>query len=195
MNSVARFHWTQASFAPIIQCQTDEKETAMNAQSSLKIHASAQAAAMGGCWKLASGHAMTLQPRLAGVLRINAGHVWATLDGPHSGPANDWGDLFLVEGQRLNLLPGQRVVVEPRGDAANRPAYLEWEPTFIVPNASSASASRWQSTVVQPARDLVASLELVAQATVRLATGLLGYTEFVVAGQGRVLPALESNQP
>jgi len=195
MNSVARFHWTQASLGPIIQCQTDEKETAMNSQSALKLQASASAAALGCCWKLASGHAMTLQPRQGGVLRINAGHVWATLDGPHSGPANDWGDLFLTEGQRLSLLPGQRVVVEPRGDAANRPAYFEWEPTSNVQNPSSVNASRWQATVVQPARDLVASLVLAVQATSRLAAGLLGYTEFVVAGRGRVLPGLESNQP
>jgi hypothetical protein len=195
MNSVARFHWTAAPVGPIIQCQTDEKETVMNSQSALKLNASATAAALGGCWKLASGHAMTLEPRQGGVLRINAGQVWATLDGPHSGPANDWGDLFLTEGQRLSLLPGQRVVVEPRGDAANRPAYFEWEPTSTVLDMSSANASRWQVAVVQPARDLVASLVLVAQATARLTAGLLGYTEFVVAGRGKVLPGLESNQP
>ena len=94
----------------------------MTSQPSMKMHSPAASETLGGCWKLASGRAMTLQPREAGVLRINAGQVWATLDGPHTGPANDWGDLFLTKGQRLNLQPGQRVVIEPRGDAVNRPA-------------------------------------------------------------------------
>ena len=166
----------------------------MNSQSALKLQASATAAAVGGCWKLATGSAMTLQSRQAGVLRINAGQVWATLDGPHSGPANDWGDLFLTEGQRLSLQPGQRVVIEPRGDAVNMPAYFEWEPSSA-PVARTDNASRWQVAVVQPARDLGAALVQVARAATRLATGLLGYTEFVAAGRGRVLPCLESNQP
>ena len=167
----------------------------MTFQSSMKIQPPATPETLGSCWKLASGHAMTLQPREAGVLRINAGQVWATLDGPHTGPANDWGDLFLTKGQRLNLQPGQRVVIEPRGDAVNRPAYFEWEPASVEQGRTAGNASRWQLAVVQPARDMGAALLLVMGAARRLASGLLGYSEFVVAGRGRVLPGLESNQP
>ena len=134
----------------------------MTSQPSMKMHSPAASETLGGCWKLAGGRAMTLQPREAGVLRINAGQVWATLDGPHTGPANDWGDLFLTKGQRLNLQPGQRVVIEPRGDAVNRPTYFEWEPASVEQGRTVGKASRWQ---------------------------------FVVAGRGRVLPGLESNQP
>ncbi|MBP7574985.1 MAG: DUF2917 domain-containing protein [Rhodoferax sp.] len=167
----------------------------MTSQPSMKMHSPAASETLGGCWKLASGRAMTLQPREAGVLRINAGQVWATLDGPHTGRANDWGDLFLTKGQRLNLQPGQRVVIEPRGDAVNRPAYFEWEPTSVEQGRTVGNASRWQMAVVQPARDMGAALVLVMGAARRLASGLLGYSEFVVAGRGRVLPGLESNQP
>ena len=138
---------------------------------------------------------MTLQPRHAGVLRINAGQVWATLDGPHSGPANGWGDLFLKEGQLLNLQSGQRVVIEPRGDAANRPAFLEWEPTPAEQGHDLGNTSRWQQAVVLPASDLVAALVLAMGAISRLGNGLLGYTEFIVAARGKVLRGLESNQP
>jgi Protein of unknown function (DUF2917) len=167
----------------------------MTTHSALKLHASATAAALGGCWKLAGGQAMTLQPRHAGVLRINVGQVWATLDGPHSGPANGWGDMFLKEGQLLNLQSGQRVVIEPRGDAANRPAFLEWEPTTARPGHDLEKTSRWQLAVVMPASELVAALVLAMGAASRLITGLLGYTEFIVAARGRVLRGLESNQP
>ena len=167
----------------------------MTFQSSMKIQPPATPETLGSCWKLASGHAMTLQPREAGVLRINAGQVWATLDGPHTGPANDWGDLFLTKGQRLNLQPGQRVVIEPRGDAVNRPTYFEWEPASVEQGRTVGKASRWQLAVVQPGRDMGVALVLVMDAARRLASGLLGYSEFVVAGRGRVLPGLESNQP
>lgn len=167
----------------------------MNSQSAFKLPTSAIAATSGDCWKLANGQAMTLRPRNAGALRINSGQVWATLDGPHSGPSNGWGDLFLKEGQILNLQSGQRVVIEPRGDAANRSAYLEWETTPAEQSRDLGSTSKWQRAVVLPASDLVAALVLAISAASRLATGLLGYTEFIVAARGKVLRGLESNQP
>ena len=75
------------------------------------------------------------------------------------------------------------------------PAYFEWEPTSVEQGRTVGNASRWQMAVVQPARDMGAALLLVMGAARRLASGLLGYSEFVVAGRGRVLPGLESNQP
>jgi Protein of unknown function (DUF2917) len=66
-----------------------------------------------GNWHLGSGRAMRLCGRESAILRINAGRVWATLDGPHKGPANNQGDLVLAAGDQLSLAPGQGVVIEP----------------------------------------------------------------------------------
>jgi Protein of unknown function (DUF2917) len=78
-----------------------------------------------GAWKLGGGRAMTLHPRDAGLLRIARGRLWATFDGPHTGPANDWGDRVLVAGSRLALRAGQRVVVEAWSREA--PVYFTWD--------------------------------------------------------------------
>jgi hypothetical protein len=115
-----------------------KKETVMTSQSALKLQQSAADAAVPGCWKLVKGQAMTLRPRQARVLQVNAGQVWVTLDGPHTGPANDWGDLFLSAGEYLNVRRGQRVVIESRGDAANTPARFGWQPV-AAPAAVSAA--------------------------------------------------------
>ena len=104
----------------------------MTSLTALKLQQSA-ATAVPGCWTLNPGRAMTLQPRQAGVLRVSGGQVWATLDGPHAGPANDWGDLFLVEGEHLDLRRGQRLVIEPTANSADHlsaPACVEWEPSL-----------------------------------------------------------------
>ena len=87
-----------------------------------------------GSWKLAAGSAVTLRDDRAAVLCITHGSVWATLDGPHAGPANNQGDLFLKAGERLSLQPGQRVVVEPWRSfapcaaSASDAVYFSWDP-------------------------------------------------------------------
>lgn len=79
-----------------------------------------------GAWKLAPGRALTLSPRQAGALRVVYGEVWATFDGPHSGPPNDLGDRVVRAGERLCVKAGQHVVVESwRADA---PAFFSWDP-------------------------------------------------------------------
>ena len=86
-----------------------------------------QAFESAGSWKLDSGHAATLQDARAAVLRITHGKVWATVDGPHAGPANNQGDIFLKAGERLTLQPGQRVVIEPWSASANEAVYFAWD--------------------------------------------------------------------
>jgi len=79
-----------------------------------------------GTWKLPPGRAMTLSPHQSGLLEVVYGEVWATFDGPHSGPPNDLGDHVVRAGERLWLAAGQNLVVESwRNDA---PAFFSWDP-------------------------------------------------------------------
>lgn len=174
-----------------------------------------------GSWKLATGHAVTLHDDRGAVLRITHGSVWATVDGPHAGPANNQGDLFLKSGDRLTLQPGQRVVIEPHtahssarssasanagGSAganakssANEAVYFSWDPALAAAplhmHAALHDASRFQLAVVCPLRDLGLALKLAGQALGRGVWGVAGLSEFLVAGRGRVQPCLESNPP
>ena len=101
---------------------------------------------------------------------IECGEVWATLDGPHQGPANDWGDRVLHRGDQLQLMPGQHVVLEVFGVAANEPAYLCWAPASGSPGSAAEVLGRWMAA--------------------------LGNTlTWLVPGRGQVLSPLECNQP
>ncbi|MDB5743395.1 MAG: hypothetical protein JWR68_1710 [Polaromonas sp.] len=112
--------------------------------------------------RLAPGRAMTLQVRQRGVLHITHGGVWATLEqaGPHV--AARAGDHFLRCGQRLPLVPGEAVVLEPYLPGEPAPACFSWAP----------SATSWRTGVVQPLVDLRLAMGLAAQAVRRLAHGL-----------------------
>lgn len=111
-----------------------------------KLNARPAPAPVPGTWKLPAGHAMTLSPREPGLLEVVYGEVWATFDGPHAGPLNDWGDRVVRAGDRLWLHAGQHLVVESwRKDA---PAFFNWEPrapdtdarrTVAAPAACTAS--------------------------------------------------------
>ena len=142
-----------------------------------------------GSWRLDAGSAISLRDAKAGVLQIAQGRVWATVDGPHRGAANDLGDVVLNAGERLALAAGQGVVIEPWMAGA---AWFSWD---ALPAAHQAHASRWQAAVAQPLRDLGLALWMAVQALGRLGQGLAGLAEFLVAGRGRVLPRLESNPP
>ena len=120
-----------------------------------------------GTWKLASGRAVTLQPREAGLLRIAHGTVWVTRDGPHSGPLNDQGDHFLHSGEQLPLLRGQRLVIEAWD--RQQPAYFSWDPW---PQGERHRLGR--AAVIQPLDDLRLALVLGAGAAERLLTALAG---------------------
>ena len=172
-----------------------------------------------GSWKLSTGHAVTLQDAHAAVLRITHGRVWATVDGPHAGPANNQGDVVMQAGQRLTVSAGQRVVIEPwrakSPTAANNSdaVYFSWDPApLAVPHQTRSATrqralqngalredSRWQLAVVCPLRDLGLALVQAAQALGRLVWGVAGLLgsvgNAVTAGRGRVQPCMESNPP
>ena len=158
----------------------------------LELQQSHGGPAVSGCWKLQSGRAISLQPHEAGVLRITHGQVWATLDGPRQGHGNELGDHFVRAGQQMSVGAGQHLVFEPWGELSTTDVYFEWIP---VSNAVTIPASRWHGAVEQPLHDLGLALLMVGSALWRLATGLLGYGEYLTAGRGRVMPKLEANQP
>lgn len=156
-----------------------------------RISASASTA-----WTLARGQAQTFRPQTAGLLRTNSGRVWATLSSPSYQPQPRWcpdiepGDIFLGSGATLHLAAGQTVVIESWPSDRDAVVQLEW-----APDAVSASAVRWQQTVGQPAKELAAGLVMVGRSFARLVRGLAGYSDYLVAGRGKVQTCLESNAP
>jgi hypothetical protein len=158
----------------------------------LELHQSNVCPAVSGCWQLMPGRAVSLLPREAGVLRIAHGQVWATVDGPRTGHGNESGDQFLRAGQELAVGAGQRLVFEPWDAAQESPVYFEWTPEAA---AVTVNASCWHVSVVQPLRDLGRSLLMAGYALGRLVMGLACYSDYLVAGRGRVLSKLETNQP
>lgn len=147
-----------------------------------------------GYWKLAPERAITLNPGEAGVLRVAQGQVWATLDGPHHGPANDWGDVILHSGEQLKLEPGQHVVVESFGDAVNEPVYFSWEPVTAATLPVPTEESGWHDVLARPAHE-DSEIAVSVRALRRLVSRAAAALSYLVAGQGRVLSPLESNQP
>ena len=146
----------------------------MASQSVLQSHQSGPSAAacgkaaggttVTGLWAMEPQEVLTLCPRAPAMVRVSQGHIWATFSGPHSGPANAWGDLFLAPGQVLQVPAGQRLVLESlagRGEAA---ACFDWLP--------ASTLSPWQQAVGQPLAELRESLGAAARAAARLAQGL-----------------------
>lgn len=138
-----------------------------------------QSPALPGTWKLASGRAITLEPREAGTLKVEHGRVWATFDGPHEGALNDLGDHVIGVGERLHVRPGQRLVLEPLNGGA--PAYFSWDPAPVRVRSPAPDMAR----VVQPLGDLRAALALGAGAAGRLVAALAGLAWGLVAPRGR----------
>lgn len=141
-----------------------------------------------GTWRLTPGHAMSLRPRRAAMLRIVCGRVWATLGQGAGNTPDSADDRFLGPGDVWVVPAGLTLVIEPvsaRGDMA--PVHFDWSgaPALLV-------ADRFTREVVAPAREFCAALGQAAGALARALRGLLGYGEFLVAGRGRVLSPLES---
>jgi len=148
---------------------------------------SARCAAIGS-WRLHPGHAMSLSPKKTAVLRIFCGQVWVTLGGPYRGAPNELGDRFLGPGDVLAVPAGARLVMEPivaPGDAG--PVHFDWSDT-----AAAAASGRFAREVVSPTRELGAALGQAGAAMARVLRGLLGYSEFLVAGRGRALGVRET---
>jgi hypothetical protein len=144
--------------------------------------------ALAGCWKLASGRALSLRPSQPGVLRIAHGRMWITFDDAHADDGVPAGDHFLGAGDELKLLPGQGLVMEPwwGGGASAASAYFSWDPLPAATGVALAAPTRhalaqralslpWRAGVAQPLRDLRGALGLVAAASGRLVFGLAGW--------------------
>jgi hypothetical protein len=110
------------------------------------------------------------------------------LGGPYQGAPNKLGDRFLGPGAVLAVPAGARLVMEPivaPGDTG--PVHFDWSDA-----TATAAPSRFVREVVSPTRELGAALGQAGSAMARVLRGLLGYSEFLVAGRGRVLSPLES---
>lgn len=167
----------------------------MVSKSALKLQQSSAGVALPGFWKLAPERAVTLNPGEAGVFRIAQGQVWVTLDGPHRGPANDWGDVVLHAGEQLRLMPGQQLVVESFGDAVNAPVYFSWEPAAARAQVAPTQESGWCDVLARPSLQGGDEIMLPLRAIGRMLASLSGSLRYLVAGKGRVLSGLEANQP
>ncbi|MDQ3273200.1 MAG: DUF2917 domain-containing protein [Pseudomonadota bacterium] len=151
----------------------------------LPLQSFSGADALSGCWKLASGRALTLRPTEASVLRIAHGQVWITFNNAHQDDGVRGGDHVLGAGEELKLLPSQVLVMEPWHAGHASPAYFSWDPLSAAAGVVLASPSRhalaqravslpWRAGVAQPLRDLRGALGLAAAASGRLAFGLAG---------------------
>jgi hypothetical protein len=118
-----------------------------------------------GTWKLAAGRAITLEPREAGDLTVAHGRLWATFEGPHGGRLNESGDHFFGAGERVRVVPGQRMVVEAWNEGC--PAYFSWEPAPVAVPVRPTLAE-----AMQPLSDLRLALVFGGHAVARLASGL-----------------------
>ena len=170
----------------------------MVSQNTLKMQQSPLGALAPECWKLVPDRALTLRADTAGVLRVSQGRVWVTADGPHQGPANDWGDVVLRSGEQLLLQPGRQVVVEAYGEAVNQAAFFSWEPS--PPRQGSrrtavVASVPWGDALARPllSRGRGGSdwLSALGSGLMRLGRVL----SWLVPGRGRVLSPMESNQP
>lgn len=141
-----------------------------------------------GSWRLHPGQAMRLQPSQAAVLRIYCGRVWVTLGQPAGTTPDTAGDRFLGPGDALVVPAGVRLVMEPlAAPHETQPVHFDWSEA-----RAAAVPGRFAREVASPARELGVALGQAAGALVRVLRGLLGYSEFLVAGRGRVLSPLES---
>jgi hypothetical protein len=185
MNSISRFHWTVRTLWANIQAQHTNEPAMQNRRTSESIS-----------WTLSRGQAQTFRPVTAGVLRTHSGRAWVTWSLPMHLPRPRWcadlepGDIFLGSEGQLRLAAGQTVVIESWPGDRDSATQLEWQAEEV-----SASALRWQEAVVQPARNLASALVLASRSLWQLLRGLAGYTDYLVAGRGKVQTCLESNAP
>ena len=143
-------------------------------------------------WRLDTRRAMSLRPQVPSRLHITQGRAWVTLGQAHEGAGNESGDLVLNAGESLAVPAGARLVMEPWQPGAG-PVRFDW---CADPGTRSAEqADRFGREVATPSRELAEALKHAGVAFVRLVRGLLGFSEFLVAGRGRVLTPFESNPP
>lgn len=154
-----------------------------------QMHQSFSAAGLAGSWKLAPGRALSLHPRTEGTLRILAGQAWVTLNERPRGHNNESGDHFMHAGQKMVVRAGSHLVFESMDQD---PIHFDWHPHYV-PRLSPSV--RWQQAVVAPLHDLGRGLWLTVTALGRLLWGLVGYSDYLVAGRGRIMSAHEVSPP
>lgn len=130
-------------------------------ESQQSVHAALAGRRAAGCWKLATGRALSLRPHTHGVLQIAQGQVWLTLSGSLADLPGAAADHVLRAGEQLTIAPGQHVVMEawnPRGNA--EAVAFRWDSVVAPATAqpTSLAARDWECGVAQPLRDLVQAL-------------------------------------
>lgn len=137
-----------------------------------------------GCFKLPTHHALTLNIKAPGELRIAHGRVWVTFADAAQDATVRAGDHFLQAGELLRLACGQQVVVEafdaqPASSVSspvNSSAYFSWEPDAALSLAQRAllpqGLQHAHAEVRQPLLDLGAALHQAGWALGRLVHGL-----------------------
>ncbi len=167
--------------------------TTHSASCSPTVQRAIDAAAAARGWRLDARRAMSLRPKVPSRLYITQGRAWVTLGMPVKGAGNELGDHMLEAGQSLAVPVGARLVMEPWQPASTAPVRFEWcaEAEAI----ATEVPTRFGREVAAPTREMFAALGQAAWAFARLVRGLLGYSEFLVAGRGRVLTPYESNPP
>ena len=131
-----------------------------------------------GMWAMEPQEVLSLSPRTACVFRVTRGRIWATLSGPHSGPANAWGDVFLAPGQALHVPAGQRLVLESLAGRSEAAACFDWLP--------ASTLSPWQQAVGLPLAELRQSLGGATRAAGHLVQGLGRLAWRGATGRGQV---------
>lgn len=144
---------------------------------------------MAGAWRLYPGRAMSLKPKADAELRLRRGGAWVTLGETDHGIPGASGDRFLQDGDTLVVPAGACLVMEALDAREGAdPVLFDWTDRAV----EAPAMGRFSREVVTPSRDLVLALGQAALALSRVLRGLLGYSEFLVAGRGRVLTPMES---
>ena len=167
----------------------------MSARNVLESQQSVHAAAAGrrpaaGCWKLATGRALSLHPREPGVLEIAQGRVWLTVRGAPSAsrPAAE-ADRVLCAGDRIAIAAGQHVVIEAWTPPGARLDSVAFGWTVAAAGAAQQRAFRpradWECSVAQPLRELVQALGQGARAVGQAGTQVLGAAGRLLLGVAR----------
>lgn len=130
-------------------------------ESQQSVHASTAGRRAAGCWKLATGKALSLRPETHGVLHIAQGQAWVTLSGALADMPGAAADHVLHAGEQLAIPPGQHVVMEAWSSHGHAEAVaFRWDPLAapVLPELTSAAARDWECGVVQPLRDVLQAL-------------------------------------
>lgn len=145
---------------------------------------------LAGSWKLGAGQALSLRPHHPGELRITHGRVWLTFGQAGLDLRVRAGDHFLSRGDRIPLLAGDSVVLEPVGISHASSAYFSWDPaTASSPVLALQPAGRVPG-VLQPLLNLRAALGLAGAALGRPARRTAGIGGLPIRNKLRIVEFL-----